>query len=168
MTVKQTIQRPGSNLPISEQITVFKLDESGRKIWRYPGRVLAREERSIRLEAFFDRETADLGPVVFQRGDRFVETFYTDRWYNVFAVYDGPEGSLKGWYCNICRPAEIDECEVRCEDLALDVWIAVSGDVHVMDEDEFAALNIKDESRRMALAALERILQLAAAGQLPA
>lgn len=146
---------------------MLKLDESGREVWRYPGRVLARKDHSIRLEAFFDRAAADLGPVVFQRGDRFVETFYTDRWYNVFAVYDGAGGDLKGWYCNICRPAEIGEDTVRCEDLALDVWVSVSGAVHVMDEDEFVALKITDEGRRMALAGLERVLQAAADGQLP-
>ena len=60
-----------------------------------------------RLEAFFDRDDMELGYTVFKRGDRFVETYYDDRWYNVFAVYDRDDGGLMGWYCNICRPAVI-------------------------------------------------------------
>lgn len=150
-----------------QPITVYKLDENGRETWRYGGRVLRRGAHAIQLEAAFDLPAVDLRPVVLQQGDRFVETFYSDRWYNVFAVYDGETGALKGWYCNVCRPAQIEDGAVRCEDLALDVWVAASGEATLLDEEEFAALVIDDESRKEARAALKEILRLAAAERLP-
>ena len=150
------------------EITVYKLDEHGREVLHYPATVLAREGTSIRLQAFFERGDVDLGYVVFARGDRFVETFYEDRWYNVFAVYAREDGGLKGWYCNVCRPAEITRDAVRCEDLALDVWVSAAGETTVEDKEEFAALDIPAADRRRGEEALATLLRLAERGRLPA
>ncbi|HZD09902.1 MAG TPA: DUF402 domain-containing protein [Candidatus Binatia bacterium] len=153
----------------TKTVIVFKLDAEGKDVWRYPGQILERGDTWIRLEAYFDRSPADLGPVVFNRGDKFIETFYSDRWYNVFAVYAGKSGPLKGWYCNVCRPAEIDVDEhvVRCEDLALDLWVSPSGESQLLDEEEFAALSLTEEDRRQARAAAQQIVRLAAEKRLP-
>jgi len=149
-------------------ITVYKLDEKGREVWRYPATVLARRPSMIRLQAFFDRDNVDLGYVVLARGDRSVETFYEDRWYNVFAIYDRDGDELKGWYCNVCRPAEITRDAVRCEDLALDVWVSPQGKAAVMDKEEFAALDIAAAERRRGREALQTLLTLADTRRLPA
>lgn len=148
-------------------IIVYKLDHDGREVWQYPARVLERGPRFIRLEAFFNRDDMDLGYTVFKRGDRFVETFYDDRWYSIFAVYDRDDGALKGWYCNVSRPAEISESAVRCDDLALDVWIGPDGRERVLDEDEFSALPIPDNERAHALEAVEELLAMSRMGNLP-
>ncbi len=153
---------------MTNAITVYKLDHTGREVWQYPGRVLARDAHSIRLEAFFNRDDMPLGYTTFKRGDRFVETFYTDRWYNIFAVYDRDDGALKGWYANICRPAMFDEQSVRCDDLALDVWVSPDGQATVLDEDEFAALPLPAADRAAARLALAQLLALARRGALPA
>lgn len=149
-------------------VTVYKLDEHGREVWRYPATVLARGPSYIRLQGFFDRDDMDLGYVTLARGDRSVETFYEDRWYNVFAIYDRDDDTLKGWYCNVCRPAEIVRDAVRCEDLALDVWVSAQGETAIMDEEEFAALEISAEDRKRGREALETLLRLAERGKLPA
>ncbi len=143
---------------------VHKLDENGRPVWQYPAQILERTPTSIRLEAFFNRDDMDLGFAAFNRGDRFVEYFYTDRWYNIFAVYSRDNGTLKGWYCNICRPAEIGETAVHCQDLALDLWVAPSGQTTILDEDEFAALNLTQTERTHSLNALQRLQELARSG----
>lgn len=150
-----------------DEITVYKLDAMGEEVWYYGARVLRREPHSIMLEAYFDRDEVNVGPVVFREGDRFVETFYSDRWYNVFAVYDGKDGERKGWYCNICRPAHIGAEALRCEDLALDIWVGTGGDVHLLDEDEFLALPLPLSHRHQAEAARDELLQLATTGTLP-
>ncbi|MCP5097166.1 MAG: DUF402 domain-containing protein, partial [Chloroflexi bacterium] len=103
--------------------TVYKLDENGREVLNYPATLLERSETHIKLEAFFSRDNMDLGFAVFKKKDRFVEYFYTDRWYNIFAIYDRDDGQFKGWYCNICRPSVVGETAVYCEDLALDFWV---------------------------------------------
>lgn len=147
-------------------VTVYKLDHLGREVWSYPAKVLTREDHRIRVEAFFNRDDMDLGDTIFKRGDRFVETFYNDRWYNIFAVYDRDDGRLKGWYCNIARPAAISETSVSCEDLALDVWVNPDGRPTVLDEDEFAALAIDPADRDQAESALRRLLELSRNGEL--
>jgi protein associated with RNAse G/E len=153
---------------MTDTITVYKLDHHGRELWRYPARVLARDAHSIRLEGFFNRDDTPVGPAVFRRGDRLVETFYSDRWYNVFAVYDRDDGALKGWYCNITRPATITDEAVSGDDLALDVWVSPDGATTVLDEEEFAALELSDDERDAARQALGQIIELARGGQLPA
>ena len=150
-----------------EALTVYKLDHAGREVWQYPARLLERGADFVRLEAFFNRDDMALGYTTFRRGDRFIETFYDDRWYNVFAVYDRDEGTHKGWYCNVSRPAAISATTVRCDDLALDVWVTPDGRTLVLDEEEFAALPISDDDRRQAHDALQTLLDEVNSGRLP-
>lgn len=149
------------------EIIVYKLDENGALVWQYPARILERQLSMVRLEAYFNRDDLDLGFVTFKRGDRFVETFYSDRWYNVFAVYDRDGQDLKGWYCNICRPAELGDTAIRCEDLALDMWTSPSGQVQILDEEEFSALPLNAVERQHCLLALQELEKLAQSRQLP-
>jgi hypothetical protein len=63
-----------------------------------------------------------LGYVV-RPGDHFYEHYYSERWYNIFEVRSA-EGVLKGWYCNITRPARFEAKLVTSEDLELDLFVA--------------------------------------------
>ena len=150
-----------------KELTVYKLDENGEHVWKYPALELERGEHFIRLAAFFNRDDLDLGFAIFARGDRFVEYFYDDRWYNIFAVHAGDSDRLKGWYCNVCRPAVLGETTIHCEDLALDLWVAPDGKSLVLDENEFAALQITADERVQGRAALHELNRLANNGMLP-
>lgn len=150
-----------------EPITVIKTDHTGREVWRYEGRVLQRSADCVRLEAPFNRDDMDLGYVTFRRGDRFVETFYADRWYNVFEIHAAGDDALKGWYCNFTRPAVIADGIVRADDLALDLFVYPGGRMLVLDEDEFEALDLPDGEREAVLAALATLQARAQAGQAP-
>jgi len=147
-------------------MTVRKLDHNGREVIAYPGRVLARTPVSVALATCWERPPADLGYVVLEPGDRWVEAFYTDRWYDVLEIRTA-EGRLKGWYCNITRPAHITATEVRAEDLALDLWVDCQGRAAVLDEEEFAALDLSPKERAAALAALATLKEMAAQGAAP-
>jgi predicted RNA-binding protein associated with RNAse of E/G family len=136
---------------------VLKCNLAGEVTWEYPGTVLHREPTAVTLEAFFNRDDLPLMGTVFRQGDRFVETFYSDRWYNVFEVHDRESGELKGWYCNICKPAVIEEDRVSYVDLALDLWVAPDGRQSVLDEDEFEALGLDEDTAGHATAALHRL-----------
>ncbi len=149
------------------QITVYKLDENGRFVWHYPATVTAQGPDFVRLEAAFNRDDLDLGYTTFKRGDQFIEYFYTNRWYNIFAVYDRDTTKLKGWYCNVCRPAQITETAVHCEDLALDVWVTPTGRPTILDQDEFDALELTGAEHNQGRQALQNLLMLAQKGQLP-
>ncbi len=148
-------------------MVVHKLDENGRSVYQYPAEVVERGANYVRLEAFFGREDMALGYTTFKKGDRFVEYFYNDRWYNIFVVYDRDHGVLKGWYCNICRPARLETEALFCEDLALDIWVHPDGTVLVLDEEEFLALPLPPSERENGRFALQTLLKLAQTNQLP-
>ena len=136
---------------------VQKKNPAGEVAYEYEGDELRRDETSIVLEAFFTREDMPFMDVTFKKGDRFVEHYYTDRWYNIFVIYDRDDGALKGWYCNIGRPAVIEDDVVSYVDLALDLWVSANGRQVVLDEDEFNALVLDEESRRGALEGLSEL-----------
>ena len=71
--------------------------------------------------------------------------YYTDRWYNIFEIYDRDDGQIKGWYCNIGKPAVIEDGVVSYVDLALDLWVSADGKQTILDEDEFEELEPDDE-----------------------
>lgn len=148
---------------MKETISVHKLDEQGEEVWQYSGVVLRRTAASVTLEAFFDREDVEFFGLHLRRGDRFVETFYNDRWYNVFRIYDVADEHLKGWYCNITRPARIEDNHVYADDLSLDLVVTPDGEMQVLDEDEFDTLRLTPEERQRAVDALEKLKTLAAA-----
>ena len=94
-------------------------------------------------------------------GDRFIETYFTDRWYNIFEIHDRDDDRLKGWYCNIGQPIVLEsDREISYVDLALDLWVTPDGTQTVLDEDEFTALDLDKETRSKARAALEELQQL--------
>ena len=146
-------------MPGMTDITVLKRDLNGEVTWQYEGQVLKRESNHVVLEAFFNRDDMPFMGVVLKRGDRFVEIFYADRWYNVFEIFDRDDGQFKGRYCNIGYPAVLEDNTVSYIDLALDLWVAADGTQTVLDEDEFLVLPINVATRAQAISALEELKQ---------
>jgi predicted RNA-binding protein associated with RNAse of E/G family len=140
-------------------ITVLKRNLAGEVTWQYKGCLLNRTTNYVVVEAFFDRDDTPVADVIFKRGDRFVETFYTDRWYNVFQIFDREDGQFKGWYCNVGYPAVLEKDAVSYVDLALDLWVAPDGTQTVLDEDEFLELPMDVMTRAQAISALEKLKQ---------
>ena len=146
-------------MPGITDIRVLKRGLNGEVTWQYEGRVLKREVNCVVLEAFFNREDTPFMDVVLKRDDRFVETFYSDRWYNVFEIFDRDDGKFKGWYCNIGYPAVLEKETVSYVDLALDLWVARDGTQTVLDEDEFLEMSLDVITRAQAVSALEELKQ---------
>ena len=151
----------------SDRVTVCKADARGQPVVRYTGEVLERTTTSITVEAIFRRGPLNVEGLVLNPGDRFVEHFYADRWYNVFEVYDRESGELKGWYCNVTRPAVIRRESVSADDLALDLVVPSSDGAVLVDLDEFEALSLSSHEREAAWGAVEQLRTLAKEGKLP-
>jgi len=145
---------------MTEEVTVIKLNVTGEETWRYTGRILEHGENWLRLEAFFNRPDTPFHGIVLAQGDRFLETYYTDRWYNIYEIHDRLTDDLKGWYCNVTRPAVFETGKVSYVDLALDLLVYPDGKQLALDADEFAALSIDEETRRQALHALQELESL--------
>lgn len=139
------------------KIKVQKKNPIGKVTYEYEGELLSHEGNVITLEALFDRADMPFQDVVFKNGDRFVEYYYTDRWYNIFAIHDREDDKIKGWYCNIGEPAVIVDGTVSYIDLALDLWVSVDGKQTVLDEDEFKELELDAELEQKALTALQEL-----------
>jgi len=142
---------------MSEPITVVKRNPEGEATWQYQGSLLRREPNAVVLEARFNRPDMPFMGIALKENDRFIETFYTDRWYNIFEIYDRDDGQMKGWYCNVGRPAVLEGGTISYVDLALDLWVSPDGRQTVLDEEEFGGLALDARTRAKALAALEEL-----------
>ncbi|MFD9884044.1 DUF402 domain-containing protein [Streptomyces alboflavus] len=144
------------------------LRKAGRTKIRYPARLLSDDGTRVTVRApWAGAGVRDFGFVRFEPGDVFVEHFWRDRWYAVKEVY-AADGTLKGWYCDVTRPAVRDGAVLTVEDLDLDLWCSADGTTILrLDEDEFAASPLPETdppAAAAALAALDDLEQLAEAG----
>ncbi len=144
---------------MSSAITVHKLNEQGVEVFNYSGTLIGEQGTSITIEARFERADVQFFELTFREGDRFIETYYTNRWFNIFEIHDADDDHLKGWYCNITRPARIEQGHIYAEDLALDLLVTPDGRVRVLDEDEFEEIDLSESDRKNALSALEELKQ---------
>jgi protein associated with RNAse G/E len=145
---------------MTDLLTVKKLNLKREVVIAYEGTVLERTPDMIVLEARFGRETMDLGYTIFEHHDRFIEYFFSDRWYNIFEIHSVRDDHLKGWYCNIARPAEFSRDTIEQVDLALDMWINPDGSYRLLDQAEFDALEIDRATRLRAQQAVGELIYL--------
>ena len=150
-----------------DRVTIIKQNHRAQETWRYAGHLLVSAENHYILEAFFDREDMQFHGLLLCKGDRFIETYYTDRWYNILEIHAREDDHLRGWYCNISCPAEIHGSRLSYIDLALDLLVFPDGRQLVLDMDEFEALDISPYVREQALIALEELKQLFGEGTWP-
>ena len=147
---------------------VIKRDATGREVTRYSAEeVLHRDDENLCLRALFTRPQVKVGSIVLYCGDIFTEWFYARRWYNVFRVQDGVTATLKGWYCNFTRPAEIDAEGVAADDLELDLVVTPAREMQLLDLSEYLALELSSAERYAVAAAYREIRQLVEVRECP-
>ncbi|MER7957033.1 MULTISPECIES: DUF402 domain-containing protein [unclassified Streptomyces] len=142
------------------------LVKAGRTKIRYPAEVLSDDGTLLSVRAPWAAEgVRDFGFVRFEPGDVFVEHYWRDRWYAVKEVRSS-EGTLKGWYCDVTRPAEVGGAEVVVEDLDLDLWVSADGsEVLRLDEDEFQASGLAASDPEAAARAVDALDELELLGR---
>lgn len=146
---------------------VHKLNTSGEITVTYDAALAERLPDGVRLEARWTRPPLPLGYTTFETGDRFIEWYFSDRWYNIFEIH-AASGQLKGWYCNVAEPAIIAAAEIRCRDLLLDLWVGADGSHRILDEDEFEAdPHLDDVTRTAARSGLDELLRMVEARVYP-
>ncbi|MGI5374285.1 DUF402 domain-containing protein [Streptomyces sp. CA-251387] len=130
---------------------------------RYAAELLQDDGTRIAVRAPWSGDgVRDFGFVRFEPGDVFTEYYWRDRWYAVKEVRDAA-GALKGWYCDVTRPATLSGTELIVEDLDLDLWRSADGtDVRRLDEDEFAESGLAETDPEAAAAAVAALDELEA------
>ncbi|WP_327357200.1 DUF402 domain-containing protein [Streptomyces sp. NBC_01304] len=145
------------------------LVKAGRTKIRYPATVVRDDGTRTTVRApWAAAHTRDFGFVRFEPGDVFTEHFWRDRYYAVKEVR-ASDGSLKGWYCDVTRPAGTADGELVVEDLDLDLWVSADGaQILRLDEDEFADSGLAErdpEAAAEAVRALDELELLAKLGK---
>jgi predicted RNA-binding protein associated with RNAse of E/G family len=155
---------------MTRTITVHLLKPGKGTTVTYSGALALEEAGHILIHARWERPALDLGYVVFEPGDHFYEHYYTERWFNIFEVRD-MGGQLKGWYCNVTRPARIAGDTLTSEDLELDLFVPPDrGRPLRLDLDEFEARNLATSdpaAHAAALAAMDELEAMARRGEPP-
>ena len=140
------------------------------QVIEFSGQLLRHEHGEIVIRAVWERPRLDLGYVVFETGDMFTEHYYTDRWYTIY-VLRSSSGLLKGWYCNVARPAAFDGVTLTSEDVELDLFVTPDRAMLLpLDVDEFEARGFQHNDTatyRAALQAMAELERLARAGEPP-
>ena len=144
-----------------ENVLIIKLNTQRQETWRYQGRILSQDADSLLIEAFFNRDDLPFHGITLRENDRFLERYYTNRWYNIFEIHDRDDGRLKAWYCNVTTPAELEPGTISYVDLALDLLVYPDGTYLILDKDEFEALDIDQPSKLKAHQALNTLIDIA-------
>ncbi len=146
-------------------ITVYKQDALGEIKIRYTGEMIEHLPNGVVIFASWTLPARDLGYIQFEPGDRFMEYYYRDRWFNIFDIANR-DSERKGWYCNVAAPAIITDDSIQQVDLLLDVWVYPDGRMLILDEDEFAAdITLSEDLRAKAKQGLQALLQMIVARQ---
>ncbi|MEU9603602.1 DUF402 domain-containing protein [Streptomyces sp. NPDC048057] len=149
-----------------------RLEKAGKTKITYPAELVRDDGDHLVVRAPWAAPgVRDFGFVRFEPGDVFTEHYWRTRWYAVKEVRTA-DGTLKGWYCDVTRPARVTGRELTVEDLDLDLWVSADGAAVLrLDEDEFAAsgLDRRDPSAaERAVDALAEVEALARGGALAA
>ena len=145
---------------MKEEIIVIKKDITGKETRRWTGHVLSNQPDGVTIKTVFSWEDVEIQGFIFRYGDRFIEQYYANRWYNIFEVYDKNDNHLKGWYCNIAHPAIITTDTISFVDLALDLLVFPDGRQMILDEEEFLLLEMAPETIKNARNALGELMRL--------
>lgn len=150
-------------LAVGSEVRV-RLVKAPRPDVEYPAVVLSDDGTHLVVEAPWAGAPArDLGFVRFEQGDVFTEHYWRDRWYSIKEVRDAA-GALKGWYCDVTRPARAAAGLLVVDDLDLDLWRSADGRTILrLDEEDFIASGLTQRDpvaagqARRALDELERL-----------
>ncbi|MCX4848925.1 DUF402 domain-containing protein [Streptomyces sp. NBC_00893] len=145
----------------ADSALVVALVKAGRTKIRYPADMVRDDGTRVTVRAPWAAPgVRDFGFVRFEPGDVFTEHYWRDRWFAVKEVRTGA-GGLKGWYCDITRPAVLRDGELLVEDLDLDLWVSADGSsVLRLDEGEFEESGLAGRDPAAAEAALRALDEL--------
>ena len=148
---------------VEKSFLVRKLTYEGRETWRWTGKLVEQVDGVTVINALFNAPARDLGYMTLETTDLFHEFYYANRWFNIFQVFKD-DGSLKGWYCNITKPAVFSDGGIDFVDMALDVFVYPDGRTLVLDENEFNEKRegvYSPEDARLAREAVQQLLEMA-------
>jgi protein associated with RNAse G/E len=151
-------------------VTVRKYDWRGRFRYAWEGEIVTRTADHLIIEAIWQGPgEPEVGEIRFVRGDRFIEHYFPGRGYAIWQI-EQPDGSVKGWYCNISTLVEEHDDTLSFRDLLLDLLVYPDGRMVELDRDEFEAAQgggLDPAEAAAAEAALAEVREMAQSGTPP-
>jgi len=139
---------------------IIKNDHLGNSVWEYDGKVIEQTATAFLLEANFNRSDLMFNGIFLREGDRFLELYPIGKWFNIYEIHDKDNDEIKGWYCNISRPARYGAEKISYDDLALDLLVYPDREMLVLDEDEFKSLSLDQTEILNATKGLEQLKEI--------
>lgn len=100
--------------------------------------VLDRPDAKVLLQEYAGPDLEVAGGTLLEHGAPAVWYVFPEKWHDI-ARFHLCDGSLTGFYTNLCMPVEIGQDRWVGRDLFLDLWQPVGGKPRWLDEDELAA-----------------------------
>ena len=105
---------------MENNLTVHKCDHKGNDVFAYPATILQHDEQKMVIRASFtSHKDYNIAGLELKNGDKCIEVFYFHRWFNIFEVYAGKSEQIRGWYCNITKPAIYQENHLYYSDFSI-------------------------------------------------
>jgi predicted RNA-binding protein associated with RNAse of E/G family len=108
--------------------------------------------------------------VIFEPGAPIIWFVFPNAWHDL-GRFHLKDGTFTGYYVNLITPPELQGHTWKMFDLCLDLWIDASGELQVLDQDEFDEavdrLWIDVATARRARLELERVIAEVQAGRWP-
>jgi protein associated with RNAse G/E len=82
----------------------------------------------------FDVDHPELGHI--RKGTVSHETYWLDRWYNIFR-FEEPRGEFRNYYVNLIEPPRFDSSVLDYVDLDIDIVVWPDGRFDVLDIEDF-------------------------------
>ena len=99
--------------------------------------VLDRPDVKVLLQERYDGNDINVeGSCILNSGAPIIWYVFPESWHSV-GRFHLREGTLTGWYTNLCKPIEFHDDTWIGNDLFLDLWQPVDGHPVWLDEDEF-------------------------------
>lgn len=152
-------------------VDVIKLYPTGTEATRYTASVLdeAMPNPWVAVQATWVMKRVDAHGLVFEPGDKLIEYFSPDHWYDAFRV-ESPDGDIRGWYGNVTYPTKFALNCITWHDLYLDVIKLADGSVQLCDEHELveSKLSVTDpQLHRTVIENAAILMALAVEGSFP-
>ncbi len=100
--------------------------------------VVDRPDAKVLLQEYGGPDLEVDGAPMLEHGAYAVWYVFPGRWHDI-ARFHLRDGSLTGFYTNLCRPVELADDRWVGNDLFLDLWQPAGGEPRWLDEDELAA-----------------------------
>jgi hypothetical protein len=81
-----------------------KLDAAGQVIFGWQAELLHETATTRLARATFNLKPNQVDRIMLLPGDQFLESYFTNAWYNVIEVHDQQSAVIKAWYCNLSFP----------------------------------------------------------------